>query len=109
MSLPAGFPLTWHWRGDPVPPGPAVVFDVDGVLADASGRQHYLSGMRRDWDAFFEAAGADPLIPEVARLLELLDPGLAVVLLTARPARIRQDTLAWLQRFGLRYDLLIMR
>ncbi len=109
MSLPAGFPLTWHWRGDPVPPGPAVVFDVDGVLADASGRQHYLAGMRRDWDAFFEAAGADPLIPEVARLLELLDPGLAVVLLTARPARIRQDTLAWLQRFGLRYDLLIMR
>ena len=101
--------LTWHWRAGPVPPGPAVVFDVDGVLADASGRQHYLLGMRRDWDAFFSAAGADPLIPEVARLLELLDPALAVVLLTARPASIRPDTVGWLERFGLHYDLLVMR
>ncbi|MHB1987562.1 MAG: phosphatase domain-containing protein [Acidimicrobiales bacterium] len=102
-------PLTWHWRAKALKGGPAVVFDIDGVLADASGRQHYLSGYRRDWDAFFEAARADPLIPEVARLLEVIDPLLAVVLLTARPASIRADTVGWLERFGLRYDLLVMR
>ena len=28
---------------------------------------------RRDWDAFFEACGDDPVIEEIARLLELLD------------------------------------
>lgn len=86
-----------------------MVFDVDGVLSDASGRQRYLSGLRRDWDAFFEAAGADPLIPEVARLLELIDPSLVVILLTARPFSIRQTTVEWLERFELRYDLLVMR
>jgi len=82
---------------------------MDGVLSDASGRQHHLAGLRRDWDAFFEACGEDPLIPEVARMLELLDPALLVVLLTARPARVRSQTLRWLSVNGLRFDLLVMR
>jgi len=86
-----------------------VVFDIDGVLADASGRQRHLAGLRRDWDAFFAECGEDPIIPEVVRLLELLAPELAVVLLTARPERVRSKTLAWLGSHGLRYDLLVMR
>jgi hypothetical protein len=86
-----------------------VVFDIDGVLSDAAGRQHYIERGRRDWDAFFEACGEDPLVDEVARLLELLDPGLVVVLLTGRPFRVRPQTLAWLSRYGLRWDLLVMR
>jgi len=99
----------WYWPSGAREPGPAVVFDVDGVLADASGRQHLLSGLRRDWDAFFEACGGDPLIPEVGRLLSVLDPTMAVILLTARPDRVRDTTVEWLDRNGLRYDLLVMR
>jgi phosphoglycolate phosphatase-like HAD superfamily hydrolase len=98
----------WRWRAEPVA-GRAVVFDLDGVLSDAASRQHFLEGRWRDWDAFFEACGDDDLIEEVARLLSLLDPQLAVVLLTARPLRVRPQTLAWLQRYGLRWDLLVMR
>ena len=90
-------------------PGPAVVFDLDGVLSDAASRQHFLEGGRRDWDAFFEACGDDPLIDEVARLLELLDPSLRIVLLTGRPHRVQPQTLAWLERYELRWDLLVMR
>jgi phosphoglycolate phosphatase-like HAD superfamily hydrolase len=89
--------------------GPAVVFDLDGVLSDAASRQHFLEGRWRDWDAFFEACGDDDLIEEVARLLSLLDEKLAVVLLTARPLRVRPQTLAWLARYRLRWDLLVMR
>ncbi len=99
----------WHWRAGPVPAGPAVVFDLDGVLSDAASRQHFLEGRGRDWDAFFEACGDDALIEEVATLLGLLDPQLAVVLLTARPARVQPQTLAWLGRYKLRWDLLVMR
>ncbi|HLI23313.1 MAG TPA: hypothetical protein VKU91_00035, partial [Acidimicrobiales bacterium] len=91
------------------PPAPAVVFDLDGVLSDAASRQHFLEGRGRDWDAFFDACGDDPLIGEVARLLELLDPSLAVVLLTGRPLRVKPQTLAWLHRYQLRWDLLVMR
>ena len=73
MTAEPEYPATWTWHGAPKAPGPAVIFDIDGVLADASGRQHHLAGLRRDWDAFFAECGEDPLIPEVARLLELLD------------------------------------
>jgi hypothetical protein len=86
-----------------------VVFDIDGVLSDAAGRQHYLERGRRDWNAFFDACGEDPLITEVGRVLELLDPSLAIVLLTGRPISVQPITCAWLARYELRWDLLIMR
>lgn len=99
----------WRWRGDPVTAGPAVVFDIDGVLSDAAGRQHFIERGRRDWNAFFEACGDDPIVEEIARLIELLDPELTIVLLTGRPLRVQPQTLAWLERYGLRWDLLVMR
>ncbi len=97
------------WRQAEDLGGPAVVFDIDGVLSDAAGRQHFLDRGRRDWTAFFEACGDDPVIEEIACLLELLDPSLHVILLTGRPSRVQPQTLAWLQRYGLRWDLLVMR
>jgi HAD superfamily, subfamily IIIB (Acid phosphatase) len=102
----------WCWhapQGSAQPSGPAVIFDIDGVLSDAAGRQHFIEQGNRDWSAFFEACGDDPVIEEIARLLELLDSSLAVVLLTGRPLRVRPQTLAWLHRYGLRWDLLVMR
>ncbi|HXW34792.1 MAG TPA: hypothetical protein VEJ87_09465 [Acidimicrobiales bacterium] len=102
-------PANWCWHNDPADPGPAVIFDIDGVLSDAAGRQHFLEWGRRDWDAFFDACGEDPLVEEVARLLELLDQRLRIVLLTGRPLRVRPQTLAWLSHNQLRWDLLVMR
>jgi hypothetical protein len=102
-------PPNWAWRTAPVDAGPAVVFDIDGVLSDAAGRQHFIERGRRDWHAFFEACGDDQVIEEIARVLELLDPALQVVLLTGRPLRVQPQTLAWLERYHLRWDLLVMR
>lgn len=101
--------MSWRWQKGPVTPGPAVVFDMDGVLSDAASRQHFLEPGRRDWDAFFAACGDDPLIEDVATLLSLLDPALCVVLLTGRPAAVEPQTLTWLEHHGLRWDLLLMR
>lgn len=86
-----------------------MVFDIDGVLSDAVSRQHFLESGRRDWRGFFDACGDDPLIEEVACLLSLLDSGLQIILLTGRPVRVQPQTLAWLERYELRWDLLIMR
>jgi phosphoglycolate phosphatase-like HAD superfamily hydrolase len=103
-------PDNWRWRAGALEPSRAVVFDVDGVLSDAVSRQHFIEGPgRRDWDAFFHACGDDPLIDDVAQLLHLLDPSLQIILLTGRPLRVQPQTLAWLDRYKLRWDLLIMR
>ena len=110
MSVPAAaVPPHWRWRDEPVAPGRAVIFDIDGVLSDAAIRQHFIERGRRDWHAFFDACGDDPLIEEVARLVDLLDDDLVIVLLTGRPLRVQPQTLAWLHRYRLRWDLLIMR
>jgi hypothetical protein len=98
----------WRWRHGPTT-GPTVVFDLDGVLADAAARQHFIKGPRPDWESFFSASSEDPLIEEMATLLGLLSPDLAIVLLTARPARTGPVTVDWLARYDLRWDLLVMR
>ncbi len=101
----------WFWPASGISEGPAriVVVDIDGVLADARHRQHLLSGQWSDWDEFFSEAGGDGLLAQQAHLLELLDPELLVVLLTARPAWISGITLRWLEQHEVRWDLLIMR
>ena len=58
-------PEHWTWRDGPVDPGAAVVVDIDGVLSDASTRQHYIEAPRANWRAFFDACGEDPVIEEV--------------------------------------------
>lgn len=102
-------PNNWQWAGEPVDGGPAVVFDIDGVLCNADERQHFLSDGRRDWKSFFAACGGDTLIEETSRLIPLISADVAVVLLTGRPLEVQQTTIEWFDRHDLRWDLLIMR
>jgi hypothetical protein len=100
-----------QWFDAPREPGRCVLVDIDGVLSDASGRQHHLKNPegRRDWRGFFGAVGEDEPLTAVPALLGLLDPSLTVVLLSARPAWVFQLTVDWLHRHTMRWDLLILR
>lgn len=102
-------PSNWSWRDERLSGGPAVVFDLDGVLADAWHRQHFLDGARRDWRSFFAACGDDPPIESTIALGHTLDPATAVVILTARPHTVHDLTSEWLVRHAVRWDLLIDR
>lgn len=106
-------PPHWRWREGPLAAGPVAVVDIDGVLSDATGRQHLVvpdpTTGKKNWTGFFDACGDDPLIGDVARLLEVLDRDLGVILLTGRPVRVQNRTLAWLEQHDLRWDALIMR
>ena len=112
MASERATPTHWRWRETPADPGPAVIFDIDGVLSDATGRQHFLqpdTGGKKNWRGFFDACGEDPLLEDVAALVDVVDQGVVVVLLTARPVRVQPHTLEWMERHRLRWDLLVMR
>lgn len=91
--------------------GRCVIVDIDGVLADASWRQHLLDtpGRRRNWDAFFDAAADDPPLHAAITALARFDHDTQVVLVTGRPARLAELTAGWLDRHGARWDLLVLR
>ena len=48
----------WTWHNGPKE-GPAVIFDLDGVLSDAAARQHFIKAPRPDWESFFSASADD--------------------------------------------------
>lgn len=99
----------WTYRGPTELTREVVIFDVDGVLSDASARQHFIRRPQPDWEAFFSACDQDPLIVDAAALLSVIEPSCSVVFLTGRPLSAREKTLNWIGRHELRWDLLVMR
>ena len=85
------------------------VFDIDGVLADASHRQHFLQSRPKDWQAFFSAVGADAPIERGIALARQAQSTGAVVLVSGRPESTRSETAAWMARHGVEHDRLVLR
>jgi hypothetical protein len=92
-----------------VDPRPLAVVDIDGVVADARHRLHYIEGKPRQWDRFFSAATDDPPLPDGVALVKELAADHDVLWLTGRPERTRRATTAWLAAQGLPTEPLIMR
>lgn len=97
------------WCDEPRAPGPCVLVDIDGVIADGAHRQSFMRSEPKDYRRFFDAAGKDTPIAEAAILLRVIDPDVAVVLVSGRPARIHDMTVSWLREHGFRWDLLVLR
>ncbi len=85
------------------------VFDIDGVLADATHRQHHVARRPKDWDAFFSSVGDDPVMETGRQQLRDLAATHDVVLLSGRPERCRADTVDWLDRHGIAAIRLVLR
>lgn len=66
-----------------------IVFDLDGTLADASHRLHFIDpngvvGGKRDWDGFFAACGNDAPMPAILVLCAMVANGHHVEIWTGR-------------------------
>lgn len=109
MSTPQSWPTNWRVRHGSIISTQGIVFDVDGVLADASHRLSLVQGKNRDFDAFFEACELDEVIESYAILASLIDRETTVCLVTARPISVLDKTLSWLELKDIRWDVLIMR
>lgn len=108
-SVGAMTPGTWRWNERAVDARRAVIFDIDGVLADASHRQEYLRGPEPDWRSFYERGVHDDPVDAMVALVGALRDDQLVVMLSARPMWAQEDTIRWFRRHGVRWDLLIMR
>ncbi|MGC8480437.1 MAG: hypothetical protein ACP5PJ_02725 [Acidimicrobiales bacterium] len=87
----------------------AIVCDIDGVLADATHRQHLVTTSNPQWREFFEGCGDDPLIPSTRLLLMAVESSHVKILLTARPLYVMTTTMEWLDQHDVPWDVLIMR
>ena len=92
----------------------AVVWDLDGTLADDRARAHFVEverGRERDWHSYFDAIDQDPPIAASMEILRAMRAyGSRIIFLTGRPDFTRAKTERWLQANGLaEYDLLVMR
>lgn len=85
----------------------AVLFDIDGTLANIKHRQNLLP----NWRAFFEAMEDDTVNEPVARAMHLYGRAeYTVILMSGRPANYRAVTEKWLCDNGLDgYFALFMR
>ena len=102
-------PSNWYLRDGAPEGGPLVILDLDGVISNASHRQHFLRGARRDWRGFFTSAAHDPPYETGVALAASIDDDHTVAILTARPHYVADMTRAWLAANEVRHDLLILR
>lgn len=100
----------------------AIIFDVDGTLADNRHRQHLApkgvsqgeNAIHKDgnWKAFFEAMHLDvpnPAVAWLARHIWLKAGHVRLIIVTGRAERFREGTEAWLREHNIGYDVMHMR
>lgn len=85
----------------------AVLFDVDGTLADLNHRRVHLD--KNDWDKFFDECHKDLLYTDMREILWHLQKKYAIVIVTGRPHRIKLQTEKWLNDNGISYDAIFVR
>ena len=73
------------------------VFDIDGTLADASHRVHYINNKPKNWSAFYEACRGDAVIEPIAKIARLmLANAYPIAYVTGSPEKYRYITMEWL-------------
>lgn len=71
----------------------AVIFDIDGTLANARRRE----GLLPNWDAFHAESVNDEPIEATQRIAHALYmAGTRLIAITGRPEKFRDETLSWL-------------
>ncbi|HEY9377064.1 MAG TPA: hypothetical protein VIQ02_08230 [Jiangellaceae bacterium] len=88
---------------------PYAVIDLDGVLADVTGRLHHIEGNPKDWNAFFAGIPDDPPYAEGIAVARELAAEHDLVYLSGRPERTRGDTERWLHRHDAPTGQLVLR
>ncbi|SER26378.1 HAD superfamily, subfamily IIIB (Acid phosphatase) [Faunimonas pinastri] len=95
---------------------PCIIMDIDGTLSNAEHRVHLLGGRTNsaidqapDWEAFLAAAADDTVNEEIKLLNNAMSAHVPVFICTGRKDDQLEMTSAWLKKFGITYNFLLMR
>lgn len=99
-------------RGEEMKPK-AIIFDIDGTLADVEHRRHFVDGSKgkKDFNKFYEAMRDDGVHEDIVELFHLYQYSMKyrMVICTGRPEQYRSVTQDWLCKFGIDCNELLMR
>jgi hypothetical protein len=88
-----------------------VICDIDGTIANPSGRLWFIQQTPKDYEGFFGAMAYDqPLKPVIAWLNDIItSPDTAIFLVSGRPSTYSKQTEEWLGKYQVPYNRLFMR
>jgi len=91
-----------------------VIFDLDGTLALIDKRRALAAKAdgKINWKTFFDPANIqldEPNVPVIEMAKMLKAQGHSVVIFSGRDSISRTETIAWLNQFGVPFDVLKMR
>lgn len=84
----------------------AVVFDFDGTIADYSHREQYRN---IDFQRYIDESPNDVPIPQTCEIMNQFRGSYQIIILTARDEVCYDDTVAWLKKYDIYYDKLILK
>jgi len=83
----------------------AVIFDIDGTIADNSHRLHFIKTKPKNWKAYSQGILNDVPISGVVDILHNLSEDYWILLSTGRSEKERVDTEFWLAQYGIEYGV----
>jgi len=87
-----------------------IYVDIDGTLANAEHRLHYLQVKPKNWKQFFAEQINDTPYDDIVWLVRLLyENGNRIIICTGRPSEWRSVCEEWLIKHNIPYDALYMR
>lgn len=88
----------------------AVIFDIDGTLADVEHRIHHIRKEPPDWNAFNAEMHDDAIKEDIRHLVyAMFNKGYFILLVTGRFRQYHVATDNWLNHHGVLYHNLYMR
>lgn len=79
----------------------AIVIDLDGTLYDSSGRKHYVSGKKKNYDKFHLASRFDKPNLWCAELIQSMKVVYLPIYVSGREDKYEGITLDWLKKYNL--------
>ncbi len=87
-----------------------VICDIDGTLANAKHRMHYVEGDKKDWKSFFAEVHKDKPIKKIIKMVQDFHKlGNRIIIITGRNEICREETVKWLKDNDVPFFTLFMR